>query len=239
MAQFFTLLFLFMLGSASGWVLEFFYRRFAHGKWMNPGFLVGPCLPIYGFGVTLMYLICSIDCSFIASAAWRYVFIIVLITVIMTALEFIAGLIFMKGLKVRLWDYSDRWGNIGGMICPLFTLIWGAIGAAYFFLLHHAMQSAAAWFVSNPYLLFPLGIAYGVMILDLCYSFKVVAKIRAWAAEKNIVVRYEEFKLSIARHAEKLKQKKSWLFPFKSKNGLKRDLESYADERKKTDEKAE
>ena len=43
--------FLFIIGGSLGWVLELFYRRMAHGKWINPGCLVGPCLPLYGIGV--------------------------------------------------------------------------------------------------------------------------------------------------------------------------------------------
>ena len=49
---------LFMVGSFGGWVLELIYRRyFSSHKWINPGFLVGPCLPLYGFGVTFLFLI--------------------------------------------------------------------------------------------------------------------------------------------------------------------------------------
>ena len=50
-------LFLFFLGSTVGWIIELFYRKIIHGRWNNPGFLHGPYLPIYGFGLCLLTLI--------------------------------------------------------------------------------------------------------------------------------------------------------------------------------------
>lgn len=53
---FLIVLYLFFFGGVGGWVLELLFRRFFSGanperKWLNPGFLFGPCLPLYGFGV--------------------------------------------------------------------------------------------------------------------------------------------------------------------------------------------
>lgn len=52
---FLIVLYLFFFGGVGGWVLELLFRRFFSGanperKWLNPGFLFGPCLPLYGFG---------------------------------------------------------------------------------------------------------------------------------------------------------------------------------------------
>ena len=46
-----SFIFIFYIGSTCGWILELFFRRIVHGKWVNPGFLIGPYLPIYGFGL--------------------------------------------------------------------------------------------------------------------------------------------------------------------------------------------
>ena len=47
-----VLAFLFYIGSIAGWVLELFFRKIvcSEHKWINPGFLTGPYLPLYGFG---------------------------------------------------------------------------------------------------------------------------------------------------------------------------------------------
>ena len=127
---------LFVIGSLFGWVLELLFRRFvSQKKWMNPGFLTGPYLPIYGFGVVVLYIVSNIPFG-IESQTWDIVVRIVIIGFGMTFIEFIAGLIFIKGLKIRLWDYSNRKGNIMGIVCPIFSLAWLAVGSLYYFLLN-------------------------------------------------------------------------------------------------------
>ena len=41
-----------------------------------------------------------------------------------TLIEYFAGLIFIKGMHVKLWDNSDEKFNIQGIICPKFTFFW-------------------------------------------------------------------------------------------------------------------
>ena len=95
---------IYIFGGTVGWISEFFFRRAVHKKWINPGFLVGPNLPLYGTGITLLYAICSIDYSFIPSPLWRNVFIIFVITAAMTAIEYVTGLIFI----ITFW-YIHIW----------------------------------------------------------------------------------------------------------------------------------
>ena len=59
---FLIVLYLFFFGAVGGWVLELLFRRFFSGanperKWLNPGFLFGPCLPLYGFGTVLLFIL--------------------------------------------------------------------------------------------------------------------------------------------------------------------------------------
>lgn len=101
-----------------GWVLELLYRRYVTNKrWINPGFLVGPYLPLYGFGICAFYLFSGLELS--------SVLIILIMTVSVTAIEYIAGIIFIKGMGIKLWDYSDRWGNIDRFNMPIIYYILG------------------------------------------------------------------------------------------------------------------
>ena len=215
------------MGGTCGWAIELFFRRFVHKKWVNPGFLAGPCLPLYGTGVVFLYIICSLDYSFIANEVWRAVFVIALITVVMTLVEYVTGLIFIVGLKVKLWDYSKRPGNIQGIICPLFTFFWGVIGAAYCLFVHPLLMKAVAWINLNEIYSFFIGMYYGILVIDIFYSFNVVNKIRAWAKEKNVTVKLEEFRLSVKLKAEQIKQKTNFLLSFKTKNSLNEELDEY------------
>ncbi|OQY40032.1 MAG: hypothetical protein B6229_02455 [Spirochaetaceae bacterium 4572_7] len=52
------LILIFSVGTILGWILELIYRTFfSQKKIVNPGFLSGPYLPIYGFGFLFLYLL--------------------------------------------------------------------------------------------------------------------------------------------------------------------------------------
>ena len=70
MSIFLTLAYLFFIGSTLGWVLELLFRNLTHKpeKLVNPGFCTGPWLPIYGFGLCVLFLLMLIYLSF--AAAW-------------------------------------------------------------------------------------------------------------------------------------------------------------------------
>ena len=67
--------------------------------------------------------------------------------------------------------------------------------------------------------------------MEVCYSFHVVKKLKEFADEKQLVIRYENLKLSIARRAEELKQKRNFTFPFHtpSNTNLREEVERYID----------
>ena len=132
---------LFAIGGVCGWVLEFFFRRIVHKQWVNPGFLNGPLLPLYGFGVIILYAIADINIE----SYWK----ILLYLVLLTLLEYIAGIIFIKGMGLKLWDYSKRWGNIQGIICPLFSAAWCVVGALFLFFLYEPLKQVFSWSMAN------------------------------------------------------------------------------------------
>ena len=43
---------------------------------------------------------------------------------IITAIEFVFGVIFNRLLGMGVWDYSDVKGNILGQICPMYSALW-------------------------------------------------------------------------------------------------------------------
>ena len=233
MIKFLQLTFIFFVGCVGGWCMELVFRRIAHKKWINPGFLVGPYLPLYGFGLTFLFVICSFDYDFIPNPFWQKVFVIALITVVMTLTEYVTGLIFIKGMRVKLWDYSDRFGNVQGIICPLFSLIWGVIGAIYYLFVHDKIIGATEWLAKNLAYGYFVGVISGVMLVDLIHSFNVVGKIRKWAAEHQVLVKYEEFKLNIKRRSEERKLKRNF-FLYVKKEDLKEQLQDYLESKKKS-----
>lgn len=235
-----TAAFLFFVGSVLGWCLEVLFRRFFSAKkWINPGFLTGPYLPLYGFGLVGLFAITQIplDTGSDWGDALAY---IAIMAVAMTLIEYIAGLIFIKGMKIKLWDYSDRPGNIQGIICPLFSFFWLVVSVFYYFVIEPHVLSAVGWFVNNLAFAFVVGVFFGVFFVDLGHSLNITSKIRKFAKEHGIVVSYEKLKESIKDKREELEKKKaSFIFPFKSVRGLKEELEAYHEDRKKETAKEE
>ncbi len=230
MEFFLVLTFLFAVGALCGWVIELFFRRFTSKKWINPGFLRGPYLPLYGFGLVLMFLIASIPLDGISPVWLRYAVLLLIICVVMTLIEYLAGLIFIKGMGIKLWDYSKRPGNIQGIICPLFSLFWTLIGGVYVFLIHPAVYQAVSWFTSNLYYSFFVGIFFGLFFWDLASTLKLSAKLRKFAKENRIAIRYEELKLMIRNALDTEKLKSSFINPFKaSAETIKATLSRYVE----------
>ena len=46
---------------------------------------------------------------------------------LVTAVEFVAGLVLNVALGLAVWDYSHLPGNLWGQICPQFFLVWWAL----------------------------------------------------------------------------------------------------------------
>ena len=214
-----TLAFLFFIGSLVGWGMELLFRHFTspERKWFNPGFCVGPYLPLYGFGLCILYLIASLErFNLITDPFWNKAVLFIFMALCMTAIEYIAGILCLRIWKVRLWDYSKQPGNIQGIICPQFSLIWAALGAAYYFLIHPYILGALDWLSRNLAFSFFIGLFYGVFLVDVVYSTQLVAKIKQFAEKNEVIVKYESLKAYIhTRHTEN-KQKRRFFFPLRS-----------------------
>ena len=225
MNLFLIFVFIFFIGSTIGWIFELFFRRLLHGKWVNPGFLVGPYLPIYGFGLTIMTLVHYVFDTYYDLGP---ILSIILIGVLMTLLELIGGLIFLKS-GVRLWDYRDRKYNFKGVICPLFSFIWTSFGALYYLFIAEHMLNALTWFSNNLSFSYILGIFTGFMTIDYVYSTNLYFKIKKYAKNNDIDIMYEKLKMHIKEVQNHTKEKYSFILPFNQTKSLWEYLSEYKD----------
>ena len=194
---------LFVIGSLGGWIIELFFRRLvSQKKWMNPGFLTGPYLPIYGFGVIILYAVSNIPLG-IDGRLYDVIIRIIIIGVGMSLIEFLAGLIFIKGLGIKLWDYSNRKGNIMGIICPSFSLIWLIVGSLYYFFLNPVLVQGITWIAENLIYTYFIGAVIGAMIVDFAYSIHLATKLKVFNEYRAL--RFEEFKKEFKNRIKNLK----------------------------------
>ena len=233
MTFFLMIAFLFFIGALVGWGIEVIYRRFKidniDREWINPGFLIGPYLPLYGFGLVILFLMASLEKTPLIDEVTfgNKALLFILMAIVMTLLEYVAGLIFIRGMKIKLWDYSKEKYNLQGVICLRFSIYWAILGAVYYFLIHPYVTNALIWFCENITFSFVVGMFYGVFFVDLGYSLGIVNRIRYFAIENQIMVRYEELKLQIRRDARERMEKTYWFRQFKSEISLTEHLKRH------------
>ena len=198
---------LFVIGSLFGWIIELLFRRFvSQKKWMNPGFLTGPYLPIYGFGVLVLYGISNL--SFGINNEFIDVIVhIAIIGVGMTLIEFIAGLIFIKGLNIKLWDYTNQKGNIMGIICPSFSLIWLVVGSLYYFLLNPVLVHGITWISENLIYTYFVGAVIGAVLVDFAYSIHLATKLKYYKEFASL--RFEDFRIELKNKIKRIRNKEN------------------------------
>ena len=235
MNLFLTLAYLFFIGSVSGWVLELFFFFFFSGsnpehRWINPGFCTGPYLPIYGFGLCALYLFALLGnvTGFDDSISGRALLFLGM-ALSMTAIEYLAGIMLLKWAKLRLWDYSKLWGNVQGLICPLFSCFWAMLGAGYYFFLHPRILHALAWLSANLAFSFVIGLFFGVFLVDLASSAHLAARLKTFAEENGVVVRYETLKAYIRSAQERASQRIHFFFAFRSERPIAEHLKDAQD----------
>lgn len=90
------------------------------------------------------------------------------------------------------------------------------LSGLYYFLIHPQILEWLYWFTDHLAFSLVIGYFYGVFTIDLCYTFNISAKIRAFADEHQIEVRYENLKALIQKKNEELAEKRHFVFAFKS-----------------------
>lgn len=225
---------LFIVGAFLGWLIELFYRRYVPNrktkKWVNPGFLSGPWLPLYGFGLSGLYFIrygLDIVLTDRLDPVWATVITLVAMSVAMTVIEYIAGIIFIKGMGIKLWDYSNEWGNIQGIICPLYSLFWTLVAVFYFFVVHPRIHYLIDFVLTYREFLFCVGFFYGIFAVDLWNSLDISVKMRKFAKENKMVLSWEQLKISVSDYAKSIKERSHFVRFFKSIGNLKETLQRY------------
>ena len=231
MSTFLILAYLFFIGSLLGWGLEVLFRKFFSSsnpehRWINPGFCIGPYVPLYGSGLCILYLLATLgDQTGIEDSVSGRALLFFGMPASMTVIEYIAGILLLKIAKVRLWDYSMLWGNIDGLICPLFSFFWSIMGAIYYFAIHSYILRALQWLANNLAFSFVIGFFFGVFTIDVAYSVHLVSRLKRFAEENGVIVKYENLKAHIHGARERAKLRQRFFFPLHTVRPLQEHLQ--------------
>ncbi|ADK81666.1 putative ABC transporter permease [Sediminispirochaeta smaragdinae] len=211
------LTFLFMCGTIFGWCIELLWRRYfgLAKRWINPGFLNGPWLPLYGFGTIVLY--------FLSSLKIDIVYLIPIFLLSLTTLEFFTGLFFLNFFKIRLWDYRQKKLNIMGLVCPFYSFLWTLIGTFFYYLIYPVLKENIVSLLIRYDLVFFVGIFFGVFGVDVVVSFNLANRIKmsVIASGHKWHVEYERLKIELRdRFEQGIKNRTHFLLPFNGESGL-------------------
>ena len=130
----FDILTYFIIYSFLGWIMESIFRSIAEKKLINTGFLRGPFCPIYGFGAIIMFI-------FLENLQNKPIILFIVSVIVLTAWEYIVGVLLEKIFKTKYWDYSEHKFNFQGRICLTNSIYWGILGIVFIKYIHPFMQN--------------------------------------------------------------------------------------------------
>ena len=165
----YTLCALFLIGAVVGWLYECVVRSISEKSWVNAGMLYGPYLPIYGLGLAVLYGLACIPLP-IKNRLLKGVVQLLLSGVILTLLEYIGGLIFIRGFGLQLWNYEQFPYNLQGIICPVCSLGWAIAGGVYMWFLHPQVLRLRAVILQAEIVRFLLAFGIGAVFADFILS---------------------------------------------------------------------
>ncbi len=223
-------LFLYCFCATGGWLIEVVYRGLRHRKVVNPGFLTGCCLPMYGVGGCVLYFLSELKLRALPYEWLRVTLILLMATAIMTLIELLGGLIAVKVFHVRLWDYSEEWLNYQGLICPKFSLFWGLICAVYYFLAYPLLNPVAQGVIDMPLLTLAVGGYLGVFAVDLAHSLRLMQRIRHYALRMRTLVSIDQLKTNAKEHFTKQNGRRSPFNFYRMVGRYINDVQSYREQ---------
>lgn len=217
---FFKYLFIFCLFSVVGWVLELVYRSIVMKKFINPGFMSGCVVPLYGFGAVIMNIICNLFSGI--ESSYKVILIFIISVILLSILEFISGYILLKYFHLKLWDYSTYKYNYKGFICLEFSFVWGLLALVFYLFIYKWLDIFALNFISSTTGLFFLGIYVGIFIIDLCVSIQLLNRLTKYANDIKEIINVEKLKIDIRMRTNR---KRFWnaIYPYISTNRFLRD----------------
>lgn len=188
------LLFCFIIYSFAGWLLESTYRSIEERKLINSGFLYGPCCPIYSFGALFILLLFS--------EIKNPIYLFILGFIVLTAWEYLVGVILEKIFHTKYWDYSSEKININGRICLKNSIFWGILTVIFVKIIHPNILKMIYQIPGQ--ILYYLNIVfYCILLIDVLISCMKIYSINSKIEKLKVIKKFIRFKLFKVRHETK------------------------------------
>jgi uncharacterized membrane protein len=97
-------------------------KKIIFGGWFRSFLISVPIAPIYGFGVLILMFL-SIYIS-----EYNIFVQILIIGIVLTLFEYISGVLMLKIVKRRAWDYRKKFLNLQGHVDFVHFVYWAVLG---------------------------------------------------------------------------------------------------------------
>lgn len=168
--DFWYLITFFFIYSFIGWVAEVAAEMWHHKRFVNRGFLLGPCCPIYGVAAVLITF-------FLSKYKSDSIILFVMSMVICGILEYFTSYVMEKLFKARWWDYSEKKFNLNGRV-SLDALALFAIGSLIIMYFINPLVFSLLDFIPHFLMVIISVLLIIIFIADVIVSFKAVFEIR-------------------------------------------------------------
>ena len=116
----------FFIFGFAGWCMEVILKYRQYHRFINRGFLTGPILPIYGFGVILITLVVGRLSSVESGVMTTFAISLVICGLV----EYLTSFVLEKIFHARWWDYSQKPMNLHGRVWIGNLVLFGLAGVA-------------------------------------------------------------------------------------------------------------
>ena len=116
------LIWLLLVYSFFGWIIETVVGTIKNHKFINRGFSTGPFCLVYGAAAVLMTVI-------LKDLIGNPVFLFIGCGIIATVVEWFTGKFLERLNSHKWWDYSGKKWNFDGYICLQYSVLWAILGA--------------------------------------------------------------------------------------------------------------
>lgn len=155
---FIKLLWIFVLGSIAGYIIETSFYLLKHGVFLNKqGLLYGPLKPIYGTGACLL----TMSLYFLKEKSKLVIFLVG--SLIGAVFEYICSLALEYILGTRMWSYANMGMNIHGRVFIPYIPMWGIIALVWLKIIYPTFNKIYSKVPRKP--LYIISLLLGVFLL--------------------------------------------------------------------------
>jgi uncharacterized membrane protein len=119
-----NIMFFFVIGSFVGWIFEILFKTISKEDISKAGMANGPFCVLYGIGTLLLTIVVSKYIN-------NLILVFIISSILLTTLEYVAGLLLDKVYGIELWNYNKLMFGINKYISVEFMLAWGILGVVF------------------------------------------------------------------------------------------------------------